>query len=87
MRLSTAIRWQGTVFAGIACPFVGAAVDVLNKRKAALIASSIAMTACITMFAWVDPTQWVILLVLAAVGILFYGLLQSTYNSLIMHGV
>jgi MFS-type transporter involved in bile tolerance (Atg22 family) len=75
----------GTLLSGLLCPIIGAAVDLLGKRKFAVAVSSVATVASLTSFAFVNSQQWLLLVALAVSGMMFYGILQSTYNSILMH--
>ena len=43
------------------------------------------MVLCLTIFAFIGSQQWVLLLTLAVTAMMFYGVLQSVYNSILMH--
>eukprot|EP00961_Rhodomonas_salina_P027408 370928-Rhodomonas_salina.4 len=75
----------GTLAAGLLCPFLGAAVDVWSLRKATVALTSVGMIVFLTMFAAVDGSQWVLLIILAVTGVMFYSVMQAVYNSLIVH--
>jgi len=75
----------GTLAAGVLCPFLGAIVDVWSARKITVILTSLSMIVFFTLFAAVDGSQWVLLIIVAVIAVMFYSVMQAVYNSLIVH--